>query len=189
MGKLNGILSLAFSRKFLLAVFVLALIAINKKFALGFTDAEVAAGAAAIVACIIGIAHEDASKDKNPTGTPAAIALVFLLPFLGGCNLAPHVEDPLTIAHVDDTIKSREKDFGRLIAEVKGNRDAALAAKQYAEALKALIPTGTASIEPPAVAVTSDGFLKGIQILQDAEMDRLKHWRNYEASKMPKVNQ
>jgi len=86
MDKLKGLLSLPFSRKFIAAVLVPVLFALNRKLALGFSDAEVLGVAAAMVAFIVGTAMEDAKKNGN--GKPVAsllLPLLLLVGLTGGC--------------------------------------------------------------------------------------------------------
>lgn len=68
MGKLQGILSMPFSRKFIAAVLVPLLAWLNSKFNVGLSDAELIAYAAATVAYILGTAHEDAAATKAEAG-------------------------------------------------------------------------------------------------------------------------
>jgi hypothetical protein len=87
MDKLKGLLSLPFSRKFMAAILVPILFALNRKFSLGFSDAEVIGVSAAMVAFIVGTAMEDSKKESNGNGKPIAALLpvLLLLGLTSGC--------------------------------------------------------------------------------------------------------
>lgn len=64
--RLANLLTLPVTRKVALAIALGALVAANKKFALGLETSDLGVIAAVVVAAILGIAYEDAAKSLPP---------------------------------------------------------------------------------------------------------------------------